>query len=240
MWTARSASMNDAIVAESARWGDFRRDVSPGRWRSDQFDLYTRDEHYLPVHEWLLETYIPQRSDIVLEQFRDRRLYPNSSAPEFSVHGGTVARGAEIQLGGSVQYTTDGSDPRLPGGAVNPDAILGSSVVLNESTHLRARKRTIFGEWTALTEAFFTVGATDLLVSEIMYHPAGEPRAEFIEIHNSADHEVSLAGLRFSNGVTFDFDLHSTIQSLGPDARLLIVRDLEAFRSVYGLSLIHI
>jgi hypothetical protein len=234
MWTARSASMNDAIVAESARWGDFRRDVNPGRWRKDQFDLYTRDEHYLPVHEWLLDTYIPQRSGIVLEQLRDRRLYPKSGAPDFSVHGGMVARGTEVLLGSSVQYTTDGSDPRLPGGNPNPNAISGSSLVLNESTHLKARKRTIFGDWSALTEAFFTVGSSDLRVSEIMYHPADQPRAEFVEIHNSADHAVSLAGLLFSNGVTFEFDLHSSIQSLAPGARLLVVRDLEAFKVVYG------
>ena len=236
MWTARSASMHDAIVAESARWGDFRRDVNPGRWPKDRYDLFTRDDHYLPVLEWLLETYIPQRSDIVLEQLRDRGLYPKSGAPSFSIHGGTVARGTEILIdpGSGVQYTTDGSDPRFSGGQLNPDAISGNSLVLNESVHIKARKRSIFGDWSALTEAFFTVGANDLRVSEIMYHPAGEPRAEFVEIHNSADHVVSLAGLRFSNGITFDFDLHSSIQSLALDARLLIVRDLEAFRAVYG------
>jgi hypothetical protein len=106
--------------------------------------------------------------------------------------------------------------------------------VLNESTHLKARKRTIFGDWSALTEAFFTVGSSDLRVSEIMYHPADQPRAEFVEIHNSADHAVSLAGLLFSNGVTFEFDLHSSIQSLAPGARLLVVRDIKAFKVVYG------
>lgn len=236
IWKARSASMHDAIVAESARWGDFRRDVNPGRWPKERFDLFTRDEHYLPVHEWLVETYIPQRSDIVLEQLRDRGLYPRSGAPSFSIHGGTVARGTEIVIdpGSGILYTVDGSDPRLSGGKPNPSAISGGSVVLNESTHLRARKRTIFGDWSALNEAFFTVGSNALKISEIMYHPAGEPRSEFIEVHNEADHDVSLAGLWFSNGVAFDFDVHSAIQVLAPDARLLIVRDLEAFRAVYG------
>ena len=236
MWTARSSAMKTAIVAESARWGDFRRDVSPGRWPKERFDLYTRNDHYLPVHDWLVETYIPQRSDIVLEQLRDRGLYPKLGAPDFSQHGGATARGTEIQLatGGVVQYTTDGSDPRLAGGEVNPTAISGTSYVINESIHLQARTRSIFGEWSALTEAFFTVGSNDLRVTEIMYHPMEEPLSEFIELHNSGSFELSLARLHFTRGITFDFDQHSSISSLAPGSRLLIIRDLEAFRTVYG------
>lgn len=238
-WTTRSTPMSDAIVAESARWGDFRRDVNSGRWTSAQFDLYTRDDHYAPMNEWLINTYIPQRTDIVLAQLEARNLYPGTDAPEFSVHGGRIPRGSEIQIDApsTVYYTTDGSDPRQSGGAVGASAVSiapASSITLNASTLLRARTRSAGNEWSALTEATFTIGADGLVISEIMYRPNGNSRAEFLEIHNPADFEIALTGLRFTNGVVFDFDAHSSISSLPANGRLLIVRDLVAFRAVYG------
>jgi hypothetical protein len=235
IWTTRSTSMFDSIVAESARWGDFRRDVTPGPWSSAQFDLYTRDDHYLPTLTWLLDTYIPQRTDIVLDQLRAKNLYPTTNAPDFSQHGGTVVRGFVLQLTAAetIHYTTDGSDPRLTGGAVNPVASSGTSTTLNESTLLKARARAGNGEWSALTEAYFNVSAEDLRISEIMYNPNPEPLSEFIEIQNTGAFNVSLSGLRFTQGISFDFDLNSTIQTLAPGARLLIVRDLAAFQRVH-------
>lgn len=240
-WTARSASMHDAIVAESARWGDHRRDMNSGRWSSSDFDLYTRDEHYLPVHDWLVDTYIPQRSAIVLNQLRNRNLYPDTDAPVFSPHGGTIPRGLTVPVSApsTVYYTTDGSDPRLTGGAVSPTATSltpGTSLTLNESTLLRARTRAGNGEWSALNEATFTVDASNLMITEIMYHPADQPRAEFLELTNTGEFEISLTGLYFSQGISFNFDDHSSISSLAPGARLLIVRDLAAFQLVYGNS----
>ena len=242
LWTTRSAPMTSAIVAESARWGDFRRDVSSGRWTPANFDLYTRDDHYLPVHDWLVETYIPQRSAIVLNQFRARSLYPGTAAPDFSTHGGTIPRGLEITISApaTVHYTTDGSDPRLTGGDVNPDSISitpGNQITLNQSTLLKARTRATNGEWSALTEATFTVDATELQISEIMYHPIGDPLAEFLELTNTGDFEISLVGLHFGQGITFDFDLHSSISTLAPGARLLIVRNLAAFQAIHGNAL---
>jgi hypothetical protein len=242
LWNTRSSSMTDAIVAESARWGDFRRDVSSGRWTPANFDLYTRDDHYLPTHDWLVGTYIPQRADIVLGQLRARNLYPATDAPDFSTHGGTIPRGLPITISApaTVHFTTDGSDPRLTGGNVNPSATAiapGSDIILNQSTRLKARTRANNGEWSALTEAAFTIDASDLQISEVMYHPIGNPLAEFLELTNTGDFEISLTGLRFSQGITFDFDQHSSIATLGPGSQLLIVRDLDAIREIYGNTL---
>ncbi|MDA7881736.1 CotH kinase family protein [Akkermansiaceae bacterium] len=239
IWTRRSDFMMDAIVAESARWGDFRRDVLPGRWNSSDFDLYTRDDYYLPTLNWLFDTYLPQRSALVLNQLKARNLYPNLDAPDFARHGGIVARGFQLQVTApdTIHYTIDGSDPRLTGGAISPSATSltsGSNLTLNESILLKARTRSAGGEWSALTEASFTIEATNLRFSEIMYHPEPEPLSEFLEIHNSGGFAISLTGLRFTAGVDFDFDLHSSIDSLAADARLLIVRDLDAFHRVHG------
>ena len=231
--------MTAAIVAESARWGDFRRDVNPTPWLSEQFDLYTRNNHYLPTLNWLLDTYIPQRSDLVVSQLAARNLFPATAAPEFAPFGGTVPRGSSLVVTSlnTIYYTTDGSDPRLTGGALNPTATLlasGSSLPLNQSTLIKARSQSTGGEWSALTEATFTIDASSLVISEIMYHPADQSLAEFLEITNTSDLELSLTGLYFSAGITFDFSQHSAVQTLAGGERLLIIRDLATFQELYG------
>ncbi len=116
-WTRRSNLMDRAIVAESARWGDFRRDVEAPSWPQTNFDLYTRDDHYQPDQAYILETYLPQRTGIVLTQFRMRRLYPTLDAPLFETPGGAVSLGHRLSLvnpnkAGVIYYTLDGTDPR--------------------------------------------------------------------------------------------------------------------------------
>lgn len=240
-WITRATPMHDAIIAESARWGDFRRDINPSPWASSQFDLFTRDDHYTPTNTWLLDTYIPQRPAIVLDQFRAIDLYPATDAPTFSQHGGTVPRGFSVAINApdTVFYTTDGSDPRATGGTVAGTATQASpgvALTLNESTRLRARTRASDGEWSALSDTVFTISVTDLSLTEIMYNPATNPLAEFLELTNTGDFEIGLTGLIFTDGIDFDFT-DSPIQSLAPGARLLIIRDTAAFRDTYGTDL---
>ncbi len=154
---------------------------------------------------------------------------------------GTVPRGFQLQIDApaTIHFTTDGSDPRLSGGDINPlatSAEPAATITLNESLTLKARTRSGSGEWSALTAATFTISATDLRITEIMYNPAVEPLAEFLEITNSGDFTVSLTGLHFTAGISFDFDTDSSIASLPPGARLLLVRDLDAFRAVHGAA----
>ncbi len=236
-WNARAVAMTTAVVAESARWGDFRRDVDSGRWSPAQFDLYTRDGYFLPSQAWILDFYLPERTDIVVEDLENAGLYPATAAPVFSQHGGAVPAGFQLQIDAadtvSVYYTTDGSDPRDPGAFT---LVPGSMLAIDQSLLLKARALSSGGEWSALNEALFTVSLTDLRITEIMYRPTPDPLAEFLEITNTGAGTLALTGLRFSAGITFDFDLHSTIASLPPGARLLIVRDLAAFQGAYGNS----
>lgn len=116
-WTGRSDLMDQAIVAESARWGDFRRDVEAPSWPQTNFDLYTRDDHYRPDQAYILETYLPQRTGIVLAQLRRRHLYPALDAPLLGMPGGVVLPGHALSLvnpndSGAIYYTLDGTDPR--------------------------------------------------------------------------------------------------------------------------------
>ena len=73
-----------------------------------------------------------------------------------------------------------------------------------------------------------------LVVSEIMYHPAGDEFFEFIEIQNVGDQTLDLTGVRFTKGIDFDFPANTTIS---PGAYLLVVADIAAFESRYGAGL---
>ena len=75
-----------------------------------------------------------------------------------------------------------------------------------------------------------------LVVSELMYHPAGDGLAEFIEFMNiSPSVTLDLTGVHFTQGVEFDFT-GSAITSLPPGGRVLVVRDLAAFNATYGVN----
>lgn len=62
-----------AIIAESARWGSYRRDLHP--YRTAPFDLYTRDGHWQAERDRLLHDYFPKRTAVLLEQYRSAGLY---------------------------------------------------------------------------------------------------------------------------------------------------------------------
>ncbi|MGE3310250.1 MAG: CotH kinase family protein [Limisphaerales bacterium] len=104
-----------AIIAETARWGDDHH--SPPQDLTD----------WVRERDWLLGTYLARRTDVVLDQFRASGLYPRIAAPAFVPDGGTVAVGAPVSLrtvgASELFYTTNGLDPRLPGGAIRPEAV---------------------------------------------------------------------------------------------------------------------
>lgn len=75
-----------------------------------------------------------------------------------------------------------------------------------------------------------------LVVSEFMYHPSGDPAAEFIELQNISDAvTLDLNDVEFTAGVSFNFT-GSAITSLGPQDRVLIVRSIAAFEAAYGVG----
>jgi hypothetical protein len=69
-----SDPLDAAIVAESARWGDYRRDVHS--YKVGPYLLYTRDDHWRPEIQRLLKDYFPYRTATVLQQFREAGLVP--------------------------------------------------------------------------------------------------------------------------------------------------------------------
>lgn len=62
-----------AIVAESARWGSYRNDFH--RYKEGPYERYTRNEHWRPEIQRLLNDYFPQRTDAFLKILERRGLW---------------------------------------------------------------------------------------------------------------------------------------------------------------------
>lgn len=223
----RIAEIDTAIVAESARWGGYTT------------TQYTRDEHWLrELHNLLGYTntsgntanFFPLRSGVVLNKYRAMGLWPSVLAPVFSRHGGMVEPFFQLTMtnrnaGGTIYYTTNGLDPRLPGsGAVaawamaytngSPLVLIGPPLAPNPTALIKAR--VLGSAWSPLAEAQFTVGnlSVPISITEIMYNPPGGGAYEFIEIYNFGAAAIDLEGWRLE-GVTYTFPSGSVIPAKG-------------------------
>ncbi|MFT6238596.1 MAG: hypothetical protein ACJAQT_000670 [Akkermansiaceae bacterium] len=104
----RCDELNSPFYAEALRW-NYR---SHSSWTSAKNNA--------------LNSILPGRTNSALKQFRSAGFYPSTIAPVFSQHGGDVPSGFNLTMSdgsGSMYYTTDGSDPRLEGGTINPSAL---------------------------------------------------------------------------------------------------------------------
>ncbi|MDA7896034.1 lamin tail domain-containing protein [Akkermansiaceae bacterium] len=189
------------------------------------------------------------------EHFRDAGYWPNTGPPAYNQNGGEVFIGFRVTMSGgsgTIYYTLDGSDPRDFGNAVAAPALAYSAPVsLPQSVvTVRSRLRSPGGEWSALTEAEFKVGliqpdSSNLVVSEIHYHPASPNAAEiaagfsdpdefeFIELRNIGNQTLDLTDLSFADGISFNFS-DGLVTSLAPGAPVILVQSLDAFRQRYG------
>lgn len=110
---SRAAQIDQAIIAESARWGWLDRETNP----------FTRDTWLSAAdttRNWLMS-----RNPTVIDQLRAVDWFPDTTAPDFVQPGGAVAPGFLLSFrsgAGTLYYTLDGSDPRLGNGTINPVA----------------------------------------------------------------------------------------------------------------------
>lgn len=223
-------TIDTAIVCESARWGD----VGPGR----ENNPHTRNISFYDERDMVMgykatagshsSFKFSTRSSALLAQFRTRGWYPSVVAPSFSQHGGRVASGFTLAIAapaGTIYYTTNGSDPRLPGsGEVSPQAQAYAGTPVSVAGSMVVKARVLSGtNWSALNEAAFTVAelASPLRITEINYNPPGGDAYEFIEISNVGDQPVDLGGA-YLDGVTHVFAPNTT---LNPGAVLVLANN---------------
>ena len=107
-------------------------------------------------------------------------------------------------------------------------------VALDSSVRVKARVLSV-GTWSAVSDAVFAVGpvAESLRISEIMYHPADDPNAEFVELVNVGTEMMNLNKVCFTDGIDFVFPS----VELAPGGYCLVVRDVAAFETAYSADL---
>jgi len=109
----RAAQVDQAMIAESARWGDTKASTP-----------MTQQTWVNEVNE--ARNWISNRANTLVAQIRAVGWYPNTNPPTFNRHGGPVAEGFRAVLSagaGTIWYTTDGSDPRAHDGTVSTSAV---------------------------------------------------------------------------------------------------------------------
>jgi hypothetical protein len=225
----RMAELDRAVVAESARWGDAKREPPITR------------NHWVNACNNVLNNFLPRRSATNMIQYRNQGWYPNVVAPTFNQHGGNVAAGFQLTItapSSTIYYTVDGTDPRLFGGGVAPTARTYTGAVrIDSSAKVKSRVRNSSGTWSALNEADFYVirNFTNLMITEINYRPITAQGVEaneweFIELKNTSTTEMDLSGIRFTNGISYTFPLG---KKLSPGKFIVLARNAAAFATRY-------
>lgn len=181
-------------------------------------------------------TWIPTRRATLFKHFRAEGVWPDTSVPVFSRHGGLVAPGYKLEMRATntIYFTTNGSDPRQPfTGQVAAEAIpYREPVPIDANFTIQARA--LHGtNWSALTEATFSVPALaqPLRIAEVMYHPPGGEAYEFLEVLNAGSSRIDLSGVSIA-GLDYTFPAGAC---LAPRGRLVLSSDLDpaAFQARY-------
>ena len=231
----RKNEIEDAVILESARWGDYRESISGV--------TYTKNDYWIPEVNKVLVEYIPRRRDIVLSQLRgdNPKLFPVYMPPVFLADNQSSELQKRMELinpnttDGDIYYTLDGSDPRAVGGAVR-GLKYTKAISIEKSSVIRTRfisKNST--DWSAMAEKSFVFDAIyggEVVINEIMYHPANN-YPEFLEIYNTGETSVILDGFAFSKGIEYTFERGSTVF---PGTGLVLSNDTALFRNVYGFA----
>jgi hypothetical protein len=241
----RSYEIDTAVIAESARWGD-------AHWNPPR----TKDDDWLPAINWIMNSYFPTRTHVVLQELKDDNLYPLNDPPlfkcgseeiqdqTFALHAGDKIHlinpnGSQVS---SILYTLDGTDPRAIGGAPGSsanDAGDEIELTINYSTVLKARVKN-GTTWSALHEISLNTGESlsGLRITEINYNPLLDSAVsgkefEFIELKNVGLSPLSLAGAHFIQGIEYIFGNESI---LSPASFIVLASNSGMFQKRYGFT----
>ncbi len=234
----RASELELAIITESARWGDYRRDVHP---QYGSPELYTK-EHWDTQISYFIEEYFPQRHEIFLDQLIDAGWIPSILPPKILINGkasdGIINPGDTLtfeDLEGDIYFTLNGIDP-YDNGFLHDSALLYSEpVILEENTVVKVRLIEN-AEWSAVNEQelVITNGLENLRLTEIQYHPLPEAEVadgnfEFIELKNTGTDTLSLDGIYFADGIEYQF----TEGEINPGEFIVLASNKERFKERY-------
>ena len=240
---ALSAKINLAVKGHSMRWGDTAR--TPAFNATDWQNAVTGARNYLTARHTTLVNQLKAYNLTTSYADATAPLYPLTTAPAFSQHGGNVAGGYNLSItapAGTIYYTTNGTDPRAIGGAIAGTTYSAALVLTQPTTTVRARVKN-GTEWSALTEATFfanvvPASSANIVFSEIHYHPSApalpditdSDEFEFLELLNISASSVNLTGAYFATGIDYTFP--TTV--LAPGSRLVLARNAAKYTERYG------
>ena len=180
-WDSLYNVIQMALWDESARWGDYRRDVHPYQSKGS---LYKPDGLFQTERTRLLKQYFPVRTKNFIQQLRDRGWFPNAEAPAIFVDDVEIGYGLQpyctesmlTMTGENIYYTLDGSAPvnwfNNDAGALSPtakayndgDNILESMglEVFPDTITLRAICN-VDGEWSPIVSVRLVVDSPDVV-----------------------------------------------------------------------------
>ena len=169
-----------------------------------------------------------------------------SGAVEHDFYPGTV-----IPAGGSLFVSPDAI--AFKSRSISPTGGQGRFIQGNYKGHLSS-----WGETVEFRNALDTIVASktyagspsdqqkNLRVTEVMYHPAktgsdnfNEEEYEFVELTNISGSSVLLDGVKFTNGIQYEFADGGDV-SLDAGESIVLVRNLTAFSERYNVSEINI
>ncbi len=158
-WRALNDFIEDAVVAESARWGDARQ-VLGATARTRENTFYAEVDRVEKMMEGSVERF--------MAALRQEGYYPRLDPPGFDTPRPGFLTIPSTRLRnpnprGRIFYTINGADPRLPGGEAAASARLAEDA---EEIKLRGSRTTIKarvkagGKWSALHERTWCVNAS--------------------------------------------------------------------------------
>lgn len=184
--------------------------LTDARIRATYEPLRARLAPSIPGYSDVIASWINGRRRYVTNAFLRAGFLASSNAPGLNRFGGTVPAGFQLvmtNLSGTIWYTTNGADPRVPFSSNNSASALRYDGAVAIAGPVRIRARSLSGtNWSALSDASFSVGTAGVPIrfSEIMYNPPGGDAYEFIELQNIGGLPVNLSGFQF-NGIGFRF-----------------------------------
>ena len=143
-WLDLHDQIDAAIAAEAARWGDQLTPLD-GATR-------TRETTFFPERDRVLNGALTDNTPRLIAALRAEGYYPDLDPPQVTFQGASPTL-THPNSEGDVYMTLDGTDPRLPGGALSRVAITADTPPTPPPTTIRARVRTADGNWSALTMA---------------------------------------------------------------------------------------
>lgn len=218
-WLQINQPLEQAILAESARWGD--------TWNNPpltQIDWFQARDDVL--------SQVDGNADQLIDLARVAEYYPLVDPPTVELHDSVLTMSGGDGL---IYYTLDGVDPRLSvsGDVASTAKLYQEPVRIDGSRQVKARTWAD-GIWSALNESILQKEGRsgELVISEIMYNPPGGSDYEFIELRNVGDGIIDLTGLSFEGiRYTFPADTYLTTNEI-----LVLARNHIAFAERYPNS----